>query len=85
MAKAFSLNLSSHIYFDSSVSFSYRIRLKDFLWLRYLSLNEFAVMPMYSFFKPSSRDVTTALSQLGICYLGDIHPDFYSYMMLQVL
>ncbi len=49
-----------HINLDSSVSFSYLIRLNDFLWLLYLSLNRFAVIPMYSLISPSN-DFTSAL------------------------
>ncbi len=49
-----------HINLDSSVSFSYLIRLNDFLWLLYLSLNRFAVIPMYSLISPSD-DFTSAL------------------------
>ena len=50
-----------HTYFESPVSFSYLGLLNDFLWFPYLSLNLFALMPIYSLISLSSFLVVTAL------------------------
>ena len=61
MVKSLLAFLNSQTCLDGLVSFSCFSFSKDFLWLAYLSLNELAVMPMYSLEVSSFVEVTSAL------------------------
>ena len=68
----FPLLRRAHTSFDSSVSFSYFLCLKDFVWLLYLSLNWPSQIPTYS--DCVSSHFTIVLHYTGIYIFTSLYP-----------